>query len=73
MERGDAINQITVANELQLTNDLEAISGTSYLSQLVLSTPTSIHMHRNIFDLGNIFQYPPKKNAFHLKQSTQCT
>ena len=44
MERGDAINQITVANELQLTNDLEAISGTSYLSQLVLSTPTSIHI-----------------------------
>ena len=51
-ERGEAINQVTVAHELSLhrsrggeqTNRLEEIGGSAYLSHLVLVVPTSVHI-----------------------------
>ncbi len=42
--RGEAINQVTVANELSLGEHLEEVGGTSYLSHLVLVVPTSVHI-----------------------------
>ena len=41
--RGDAIDQITVARELQRTENLEGAGGMAYLSHLVATTPTSSH------------------------------
>ena len=41
--RGDAIDQITVARELQRTENLENAGGMAYLSHLVSTTPTSSH------------------------------
>ena len=41
--RGDAIDQITVARELQRTDNLENAGGMAYLSHLVATTPTSSH------------------------------
>ena len=43
-ERGEAINQVTVAHELSLRDQLEEIGGTAYLSHLVRSVPTSVHI-----------------------------
>ena len=43
-ERGEAINQVTVAHELSLQDRLEPIGGTAYLSHLVLIVPTSVHI-----------------------------
>lgn len=41
--RGDAINQITIAHELQRKELLEGLGGTAYLSHLILdSDPTSV-------------------------------
>ena len=42
--RGDAINQITVAHELSLQDRLEGIGGVAYLSHLVMVVPTSVHI-----------------------------
>ncbi|MCI0439686.1 MAG: replicative DNA helicase [Chloroflexi bacterium] len=42
-ERGDAINQVTVAHELALQERLEGVGGTAYLSHLVMTVPTSVH------------------------------
>ena len=42
-DRSEAINQVTVAHELSLQNRLEGVGGTSYLSHLVLTVPTSVH------------------------------
>ena len=42
-QRGEAINQVTVAHELSLHDRLEAIGGAGYLSHLVLVVPTSVH------------------------------
>ncbi len=43
-ERGEAINQVTVAHELSVHDRLETIGGTAYLGHLVLIVPTSVHI-----------------------------
>lgn len=43
-DRDEAINQITVANELARANHLEACGGSDFLSNLILSVPTSVHI-----------------------------
>lgn len=43
-ERSEAINQVTVAEELVLHERLEEIGGTSYLAHLVRTVPTTIHV-----------------------------
>ena len=43
-QRGDAINQITVAHELNRLERLERIGGASYLSHVIGSVPTSVHV-----------------------------
>ena len=42
-DRSEAINQVTVAEELNLKERLEEIGGTSYLAHLVRTVPTTIH------------------------------
>lgn len=42
--RNEAINQITVADELTRQNRLEEIGGPAYLSHLVSIVPTSVHI-----------------------------
>lgn len=42
-QRGDAINQVTVAHELMRGGLLEKIGGAAYLSHLIGSVPTSLH------------------------------
>ena len=49
-DRGEAINQVTVAHELQLRDRLEEVGGSSYLGHLVRSIPTSVHIE----DYGRI-------------------
>jgi replicative DNA helicase len=41
-ERGESINQVTVAHELDRRNRLEDVGGLTYLSELVLNLPTPI-------------------------------
>jgi replicative DNA helicase len=41
-ERGETINQITVAHELDRRGHLEDVGGHTYLSELVLNLPTSV-------------------------------
>ena len=43
-DRSEAINQVTVAEELVLHDRLEEIGGTSYLAHLVRTVPTTIHV-----------------------------
>ena len=43
-ERHEGINQITVAHELAQRGRLEEVGGAAYLSQLVSTVPTSIHI-----------------------------
>ena len=43
-DRSEAINQVTVAEELVLHERLEEIGGTSYLAHLVRTVPTTIHV-----------------------------
>ena len=43
-DRSEAINQVTVAEELNLKERLEEIGGTSYLAHLVRTVPTTIHV-----------------------------
>ena len=43
-ERGEAINQITVAHDLERQERLSEVGGTAYLSQLVSAVPTSLHI-----------------------------
>ena len=43
LERGEAINQVTVSHQLALHDRLETVGGASYLSHLVLVVPTSVH------------------------------
>ena len=42
--RGEAINQVTVAHELNLQERLEELGGSAYLSHLVMVVPTSVHI-----------------------------
>ena len=44
VQRGEAINQVTLAHELSLQDRLESLGGPSYLSHLVLTVPTSVHI-----------------------------
>lgn len=43
-QRGEAIDQITVARELQQRNRLEEVGGLPYLGQLIADTPTSVNV-----------------------------
>ena len=43
-DRSEAINQVTVAEELVLRERLEEIGGTSYLAHLVRTVPTTVHV-----------------------------
>ena len=43
-ERGEAINQVTVAHELSLRGALEDVGGAAYLAHLVRTVPTSVHI-----------------------------
>lgn len=43
-ERGEAVNQVTVAHELAMKERLEDVSGMPYLAHLVRSVPTSAHV-----------------------------
>ncbi|MBI4299345.1 MAG: replicative DNA helicase [Chloroflexi bacterium] len=43
-DRGEGINQVTVAHELSLQGRLDGIGGPSYLSHLVSIVPTSLHV-----------------------------
>ena len=43
LNRGDAINQVTVSHELESNGRLEEIGGSAYLSHLVSVVPTSVH------------------------------
>ena len=46
-ERGEAINQVTVAHELTLHDDhLEGVGGVPYLAHLVSNVPTSVHIEQ---------------------------
>ena len=42
--RGDDIDQISVARELSLRERLDEVGGSPYLSHLITSTPTTIHV-----------------------------
>ena len=42
-QRGEAIDQVTVARELSRTDRLEPVGGMAYLSHLVSITPTAVH------------------------------
>lgn len=42
--QGQLLNQITVASELARRRQLEAAGGAAYISHLVSSTPTSVHI-----------------------------
>ena len=64
-QRGEAIDQITVARELQRQDRLEQVGGLAYLGQLIAGTPTSVNVEhyagivadtaakRRIIDAGN--------------------
>ena len=43
-QRGEAIDQITVARELQRRDRLEEVGGLPYLGQLIADTPTSVNV-----------------------------
>ena len=43
-QRSDAINQVTVAHELAARDRLEAVGGAAFLSHLVATVPTSVHI-----------------------------
>jgi len=43
-QRSEAINQVSLAHELALRDQLEALGGASYLSHLVMVVPTSVHI-----------------------------
>ena len=43
-DRGEAIDQLTVARELNAKNKLKEIGGAAYLSHLISTTPTSLHI-----------------------------
>ena len=44
LERGEPIDQISVAHELSLHDRLEGVGGTDYLGHLVSVVPTSVHI-----------------------------
>ena len=64
-QRGEALDQITVARELQRRDQLEETGGVPYLGQLIANTPTSVNVEhyaaivadtavkRRLIDAGN--------------------
>ncbi|MCE2464040.1 MAG: replicative DNA helicase [Dehalococcoidia bacterium] len=42
--RGEAINQVTVAHQLAIQEHLEPLGGAAYLSHLISTVPTSVHI-----------------------------
>lgn len=42
--RGEAINQITVAHQLENRDQLESVGGSAYLSHVISTVPTSLHI-----------------------------
>ena len=44
LNRSEAINQVTVAHELETMDVLEEVGGSSYLNQAVSVVPTSVHI-----------------------------
>ena len=44
LQRGEAINQITVAHELDLEGHLEPVGGAAYLSHTISIVPTPLHI-----------------------------
>ena len=53
LERGEPIDQVSVAHELSLHDRLEGVGGTDYLGHLVLVVPTSVHIEH----YGRIVQH----------------
>ena len=43
-ERGEPVDQVSVAHELSLHDRLEGVGGTAYLTHLVMVVPTSVHI-----------------------------
>ena len=43
-KRNEKINQTTIAHEILRCGKLEAIGGSAYLSNLIMNTPTSVHV-----------------------------
>ena len=43
-ERGESINQVTLAEELALQEHLDEVGGVAYLAHLVRMVPTSVHV-----------------------------
>jgi len=43
-QRGEAINQVTVAHQLNVDKRLDDVGGPAYLSHLVAAVPTSLHV-----------------------------
>ena len=43
-ERDEALNQITITHELSLKERLDEVGGPAYLSHLIASVPTSVHI-----------------------------
>jgi len=44
-DRGEGVNQITVAQELQRQGKLETIGGAAFLSHLISNCPTPLDLH----------------------------
>ena len=42
--RSEAVNQVTVAHQLALQEEIDQVGGTAYLSHLVSSVPTPVHI-----------------------------
>lgn len=44
-DRGDAIDPLTLQDELNKRNQLDDIGGIGYVSELAMSTPTAAHVN----------------------------
>lgn len=42
--RGEAINQVTVAHELESANQIEQVGGSAFLAHVISAVPTSVHI-----------------------------
>ena len=77
-QRGEALNQVTVAHQLTLQEQLNQVGGAAYLSHLVASVPTPVHIEyygrivtrtatmRNLIDAGgkiSAIGYEPTDNV----------
>lgn len=77
-QRGEALNQVTVAHQLTLQEQLNQVGGAAYLSHLVATVPTPVHIEyygrivtrtatmRNLIDAGgkiSAIGYEPTDNV----------